>query len=143
QRSYQKCIDRCAYSVFGFGFWDWRPVNWLKRPEGALFLSDAIALSWFGWFRPRCLRACHDPLLDQGHLFRSELLIALRHFAAGNELQKQTPIGLARNDHRAVVPAVEHQMAQAQVEAALELVAFTVAFKAMRFENRADVLLEH
>ena len=59
-----------------------------------------------------------------------------------NQLEKQTLAGLAWDNHRAVVASLEHQTPQAQVEAAFQLLAFTVTFEAMRLEDRAYVLLE-
>src|SRR5438132_1022127 len=46
------------------------------------------------------------------------------------------------DEDRSVVATLEHQPAQAQVEAGFQLLAFAVTFEAMRLEDRADVLLE-
>jgi len=59
-----------------------------------------------------------------------------------NQLEKQTLAGLAGDNHRPFVASLEHQPAQAQVEATFQLLAFTVTFEAMRLEDRAYVLLE-
>ena len=142
QRVHQERIDRRAGAVFGFRRRDLRLANRLERPEGALFLGDAAALAQVGWLGACSLRAGGNPLLDQRQLFAGELLVALRHFAAVNHFEKQAPLGLAGDEDRSVVAALEHQPAQAQVEAGFQLLAFAVTFEAMRLEDRADVLLE-
>ena len=142
ERADQERIDGRADAVFGFGPWDGGLVNRLERPEGALFLGDGAALSQLGRLGAVGRRAGGDPLFDQRHLFAGELLVALRHFAAMNQLEEQTLAGLAGDDHRAVVASLKHQTPQAQVEAALQLLAFTVTFEAMRLEDRAYVFLE-
>src|SRR5207248_994489 len=142
ERADQERIDGRSDAVFGFGLWDGGLVNRLERPEGALFLGDGTALAQLGWFGAGGLRAGGDPLFDQRHLFAGELLVALRHFTTMNQLEKQTLAGLAWDNHRAVVAPLKHQTPQAQVEAAFQLLAFTVTFEAMRLEDRAYVLLE-
>src|SRR5204863_359445 len=89
------------------------------------------------------LRAGGDPLLDQFNLIAGQFLVALRHFAVSDQIEKQAPAGLARHKDRAVVTALENQSAQAQVETAFEFLAFAVTLEAMRLEDRTDVFLEH
>src|SRR5207247_2281145 len=93
ERADQERIDGCADAVFGFGLWDGRLANRLERPKGALFLGDSTALAQLGWLGACRLRASGDPLLDQRHLFTGEFLVALRHFATVNQLEKRTSIG--------------------------------------------------
>jgi len=74
-------------------------VNWLERPECALFIGDDAALAQSAG-RAGGLRAGGDPLLDQRHLFTRELLVAFRHFTAVDQLEKQTTVGFARDEDR-------------------------------------------
>src|SRR5439155_18400846 len=142
QRVQQESIDRRASAVFGLGRWDAGLANRPERPEGAIFLGDAAALAQVGGLGTGGLRASSDPLLDQRHLFAGELLVALRHFAGVDQFEKQAAVGLAWDEDRAVVTALEDQPAQTQVETAFELLAFAMTLEAMRLEDRADILIE-
>lgn len=111
-------------------------------PGNLLRYGDTGALSDRGGFRAGRLRAGGDPFFDQRDLFAGELLFALWHLPAVNHLEEQAPVRLAGNEHRAVVTTLEHQPAQAQVEAAFEFLPFAMTLETMRLEDRPDVFFE-
>ena len=71
-----------------------------------------------------------------------EFLFAPRHLAAVHHREEQALVRLARNDHRAIVAALEHEPAQAQVDSTFQFLAFAVAIETVRLEDGADVFLE-
>src|SRR5205807_1914737 len=118
----------------------WGGPERLEEPEGPLLGSDVDAGGQLVGFVAACGRAGGEPLLDDGDLFRGDLLVSGGHLARFQALQEATPGGVARRDGRPGLAALLGEPLQPQVEAAAQLLAGAVAVEAVDLEDRADVL---
>lgn len=108
----------------------------------SLLRRELIRRAGLGWLRARDLRATGNPLADDFDLLLGKFLLRLGHFAIADQREERTLFRLARDDGCAVLAALREQVAEARVEAALELLSFAVAGEAIGFEDGSDVFLE-
>src|ERR1043165_5384982 len=141
-RVHQKRIYRSADAVSWFRLWNRGLVNRLKRPEGAFFVGDAAGFFDVGRLGAGGFFAPSDPPVDPRHFVPRLFLIALWHLAALNLLEEQAFFGFARDDDGPFIATLEHQSAQAQIQAAFQLLTLAVTIETMRLEDGSNVLLE-
>ena len=111
----QERIDRRAHAVLRFHHRRFRPHGRLKRPEraiGVAYFAIRLRIGQRRLFGSPRRRAGKDPGAQQLDLGLGQRLFTLGgHIAAGNHLQQQAFIGLARRDRRAAIAPGEHREA--------------------------------
>jgi hypothetical protein len=80
-----------------------------------------------------------DPTFEQQQFRLGKRFAALGHFTGSGEFEESAFFRLTGDHYIAPFGSVEHETAEAQVDAALGFLAFAVTLEAMRLEDGADV----
>ena len=84
-----------------------------------------------------------DPFLEPGNLGGRQRLLLLRHFTALHQLDHVAGRRIARDHHRALIGAVQHESPEPEVHASFGFPALPMAVETMRLQQRTDVLLKY
>lgn len=114
----------------------------MEGPVGAFLLGDLHSRGEGFRFRPRGWGTRFDPASERAFFHGGGFPIAFGHFAGLDQAEQGALVGMSGDEGGAGVAAADGEVAETQVEAALEFLAFAVAIEAMGFENGADMFLE-